>query len=199
MTIDTIDTIDNVQFDPGFIQHMSAFEPNIQYVYNSLNSCRNFNQKKMQFKMFYPKIQSLLKNYLGFYLGCILWAVYIKSLGEKPIAGNLCYGGDFSETETLEEVDFIKSYIEQLKKDAKYYLGQNFSIDEESIKVLDAYREFLKLNEGFVKVQTTADVKLPASLKSVDEADLKEILVGIEQVIENGKLHELFALSEKVL
>lgn len=199
MTIDTIDTKDNVQFDPGFIQHMSAFEPNIQYVYNSLNSCRNFNQKKMQFKMFYPKIQSLLKNYLGFYLGCILWAVYIKSLGEKPIAGNLCYGGDFFETETLEEVDFIKSYIEQLKKDAKYYLGQNFSIDEESIKVLDAYREFLKLNEGFVKVQTTADVKLPASLKSVDEADLKEILVGIEQVIENGKLHELFALSEKVL
>lgn len=199
MTIDTIDTKDNVQFDPGFIQHMSAFEPNIQYVYNSLNSCRNFNQKKMQFKMFYPKIQSLLKNYLGFYLGCILWAVYIKSLGEKPIAGNLCYGGDFSETETLEEVDFIKSYIEQLKKDAKYYLGQNFSIDEESIKVLDAYREFLKLNEGFVKVQTTADVKLPASLKSVDEAGLKEILVGIEQVIENGKLHELFALSEKVL
>lgn len=195
----TIDTKDNVQFDPGFIQHMSAFEPNIQYVYNSLNSCRNFNQKKMQFKMFYPKIQSLLKNYLGFYLGCILWAVYIKSLGEKPIAGNLCYGGDFSETETLEEVDFIKSYIEQLKKDAKYYLGQNFSIDEESIKVLDAYREFLKLNEGFVKVQTTADVKLPASLKSVDEAGLKEILVGIEQVIENGKLHELFALSEKVL
>lgn len=195
----TIDTKDNVQFDPGFIQHMSAFEPNIQYVYNSLNSCRNFNQKKMQFKMFYPKIQSLLKNYLGFYLGCILWAVYIKSLGEKPIAGNLCYGGDFSETETLEEVDFIKSYIEQLKKDAKYYLGQNFSIDEESIKVLDAYREFLKLNEGFVKVQTTADVKLPASLKSVDEAGLKEILVGIEQVIENGKLHELFVLSEKVL
>lgn len=195
----TIDTKDNVQFDPGFIQHMSAFEPNIQYVYNSLNSCRNFNQKKMQFKMFYPKIQSLLKNYLGFYLGCILWAVYIKSLGEKPIAGNLCYGGDFSETETLEEVDFIKSYIEQLKKDAKYYLGQNFSIDEESIKVLDTYREFLKLNEGFVKVQTTADVKLPVSLKSVDEAGLKEILVGIEQVIENGKLHELFALSEKVL
>ena len=193
----TIDTKDSVQFDPGFIQHMSAFEPNIQYVYNSLNSCRNFNQKKMQFKMFYPKIQSLLKNYLGFYLGCILWAVYIKSLGEKPIAGNLCYGGDF--TETLEEVDFIKSYIEQLKKDAKYYLGQNFSIDEESIKVLDAYREFLKLNEGFVKVQTTADVKLPTSLKSVDEAGLKEIFVGIEQVIENGKLHELFALSKKVL
>ena len=195
----TIDTKDNVQFDPGFIQHMSAFEPNIEYVYRSLNSCRNFNQKKMQFKMFYPKIQSLLKNYLGFYLGCILWAVYIKSLGEKPITGNLCYGGEFSENETLEEVDFIKSYIEQLKKDTKYYLNQNFLIDEESLKVLDVYREFLKVNEGFVKVQTTTDVKLPESLKTPTSDDLQEILAEIENVIENGKLHELFRLVEKVL
>lgn len=195
----TIDTKDNVQFDPGFIHHMSAFEPNIEYVYSSLNSCRNFNQKKMQFKMFYPKIQSLLKNYLGFYLGCILWAVYIKSLGEKPITGNLCYGGEFSENETLEEVDFIKAYIEQLKKDAKYYLNQDFSIDEESLKVLDVYREFLKVNEGFVKVQTTTDVKLPESLKTPTADDLQKILEEIEKVIENGKLHELFTLAEKVL
>lgn len=195
----TIDTIDNVQFDPGFIQHMSAFEPNIEYVYSSLNSCRNFNQKKMQFKMFYPKIQSLLKNYLGFYLGCILWAVYIKSLGEKSITGNLCYGGEFSENETLEEVDFIKAYIEQLKKDAKYYLNQDFSIDNVHLKVLDAYREFLKVNEGFVKVQTTTDVKLPESLKTPSADDLQEILEEIEKVIENGKLHELFTLAEKVL
>ena len=195
----TIDTKDNVQFDPGFIQHMSAFEPNIEYVYSSLNSCRNFNQKKMQFKMFYPKIQSLLKNYLGFYLGCILWAVYIKSLGEKPITGNLCYGGEFSENETLEEVDFINAYIEQLKKDAKYYLNQDFSIDEESLKVLDAYREFLKVNEGFVKVQTTTDVKLPECLKTPTSKDLQLILEEIEKVIENGKLHDLFTLAEKVL
>ena len=195
----TIDTKNDVQFDPGFIQHMSAFEPNIEYVYNSLNSCKNFNQKKMQFKMFYPKIQSLVKNYLGFYLGCILWAVYIKSLGEKPIVGNLCYGGEFSENETLEEVDFIKKYLEQLKKDAKYYLGQNFSIDEVSVKLLDTYREFLRLNEGFVKVQTTTDVKLPESLKAVSEDDLKEIFENIEKVVENGKLYELFAISQKVL
>ena len=195
----TIDTKNDVQFDPGFIQHMSAFEPNIEYVYNSLNNCKNFNQKKMQFKMFYPKIQSLVKNYLGFYLGCILWAVYIKSLGEKPIVGNLCYGGEFSENETLEEVDFIKKYLEQLKKDAKYYLGQNFSIDEVSVKLLDTYREFLRLNEGFVKVQTTNDVKLPESLKAVSEDDLKEIFENIEKVVENGKLYELFAISQKVL
>ncbi len=194
-----IDIKDGVQFDPGFIQHISAFEPNIEYVYNTLSTCRNFNQKKMQFKMFYPKIQSLLKNYLGFYLGCILWAVYIKNLDEKPILNNLCFGGEYSENDTLEEIDFIKKYIEQLKKDVKYYTGQNFSIDSQSLNILDAYRNFLKENKGFVETKTTKDIKLPEGFKTPSDKDLKEILEGIEKVIENGKLYELFPLAEKVL
>lgn len=194
-----IDIKDGIQFDPGFIQHISAFEPNIEYVYNTLSTCRNFNQKKMQFKMFYPKIQSLLKNYLGFYLGCILWAVYIKNLDEKPILNNLCFGGEYSENDTLEEIDFIKKYIEQLKKDVKYYTGQNFSIDSQSLNILDAYRNFLKENKGFVEIKTTKDIKLPEGFKTPSDKDLKEILEGIEKVIENGKLYELFPLAEKVL
>ena len=195
-----IDIKDGVQFDPGFIQHISAFEPNIEYVYDTLSTCRNFNQKKMQFKMFYPKIQSLLKNYLGFYLGCILWAVYIKNLDdEKPILNNLCFGGEYSENDTLEEIDFIKKYIEQLKKDVKYYTGQNFSIDSQSLNILDAYRNFLKENKGFVETKTTKDIKLPEGFKTPSDKDLKEILEGIEKVIENGKLYELFPLAEKVL
>lgn len=194
-----IDTTDGVQFDPGFIQHISAFEPNIEYVYDTLSSIRNFNQKKQQFKMFLPKIKSLLKNYLGFYLGCILWAVYIKNLGDKPIIGNLCFGGEYSEKDTLEEVDFIKNYIEQLKKDVKYYTGQDFKIEPESLNILDAYREFLKSNEGFVKSQNSSDIKLPEKFKTPSKEDLQEILQGIEKVIDNGKLHELFPLAQKVL
>ena len=78
-------------------------------------------------------------------------------------------------------------------------MNQDFSIEEESLKVLDVYKEFLKVNEGFVKVQTTTDVKLPESLKTPSADDLQEILKEIEKVIENGKLHELFTLEEKVL
>ncbi len=194
-----INTQDGVQFDPGFIKHISAFVPNIEYVYNTLNSCGNFNRKKQQFKMFYPKIQSLLKNYLGFYLGCILWAVYIKSLDNKKILNNLCFGGEYSENDTLNEVNFIEKYIEQLKKDAKYYTGQNFSIDAESLNILSAYREFLKANKGFVKSETTNDIKLPQDLKPPSKKDLEEIIAGIEKVTDNGKLYELFPLAQKVL
>lgn len=187
------------QFDPGFVQHMSAFVPNIEYVYAGLNRLKNFTQKKNQFKMYYPKIQSLLKNYLGFYLGCILWAVYINQLDEKPILNNLCFGGEYSEKETLSEVDFIMDYIEQLKKDVKYYTGQDFTIDGNSINILKAYREFLIANKGFVETKTTKDIKLPANLKTPSEKDLEEILSGIEKVIDNGKLYELFPLAQKVL
>lgn len=187
------------QFDPGFVQHMSAFVPNIEYVYAGLDRVKNFTQKKNQFKMYYPKIQTLLKNYLGFYLGCILWATYISQLDEKPILNNLCFGGEYSEKETLSEVDFIKDYIEQLKKDVKYYTGQDFTIDEKSINILNAYREFLIANKGFVETKTTKDIKLPATLKTPSEKDLEEILSGIEKVIDNGKLYELFPLAEKVL
>lgn len=187
------------QFDPGFVQHISAFVPNIEYVYAGLNRLKNFTLKKNQFKMYYPKIQSLLKNYLGFYLGCILWAAYISQLDEKPILNNLCFGGEYSEKETLSEVDFIKDYIEQLKKDVKYYTGQDFTINENSINILNAYREFLIANKGFVETKTTKDIKLPANLKTPSEKDLEEILSGIEKVIDNGKLYELFPLAEKVL
>lgn len=187
------------QFDPGFVQHMSAFVPNIEYIYAGLNRLKNFTLKKNQFKMYYPKIQSLLKNYLGFYLGCILWAAYISQLDEKPILNNLCFGGEYSEKETLSEVDFIMDYIEQLKKDVKYYTGQDFTIDENSINILNAYREFLIANKGFVETKTTKDIKLPANLKTPSEKDLEEILSGIEKVIDNGKLYELFPLAKKVL
>ena len=187
------------QFDPGFVQHISAFVPNIEYVYAGLNRLKNFTLKKNQFKMYYPKIQSLLKNYLGFYLGCILWATYISQLDEKPILNNLCFGGEYSEKETLSEVDFILDYIEQLKKDVKYYTGQDFTIDENSINILNAYREFLIANKGFVETKTTKDIKLPTNLKTPSDKDLEEILSGIEKVIDNGKLYELFPLAQKVL
>lgn len=101
--------------------------------------------------------------------------------------------------DTLSEVEFIEEYIEQLKKDVKYYTGQNFSIDTESLNILAAYREFLKANKGFVETKTTDDIKLPQSLKTPSEKELAEILEGIEKVIDNGKLYELFPLAQKVL
>ena len=188
-----------IQFDPGFVKHMSAFVPNIQYVYNSLAQFKNFNQRKLQFKMYFPKIQNLVKNYIGFYLGCMLWAVYIKQFENEDILNNLCYGGEYSDEETLFEVDFIKEYFEQLKKDAKYYIGQEYSYDEIYIKIIDAYKEFLKANEGFVKTQKTNDLKIPDIMKTPSKEDLEIISKEINIVVNDGNLYNLLKLTDKVL
>lgn len=190
------DEVKSFPFDPGFIGHLSAFVPNVRLMYDTLAQYRNFNQKKLQFRMYYPKIQALIKNYVSFYLGCMLWASYIKNFNGANITNNLCFGGEYNETETLEEVNFIKEYIEQLKKDTKYYIGQEFKPDERYVKILEVYGEFLKLNEGFVKTQKTDDIKLPDSLKPLENID--KIKAKIDESIETD-LSVLLELFDKVL
>lgn len=188
---------DGVEFDPGFIRHLTAFVPTIEYMYSTIERFKNFGQKKLQFKMFYPKIQTLLSNYIGFYFGCMLWAAYIKTLGSKPILNNLCFGGEYSESESLEEVNFVIEYVDKLAKDVKYYLGQNFSFDSSSRNILAVYAEFLKLNCGFVQVLTTADLKIPDSFKPLRKPE--EVLAAVEKVIETGEFVEFYKLYERLL
>ena len=177
-----------VPFDPGYVQYISAIVPNIQYFYGELNKYKNFGQKKNQFKMVFPKLDQLINNYIGFYAGCILWAQVIKDM-DKPIINNFCCGGEYNEDETLQEVRFLKEYLEVLPKDVKYYIGKDYNISPDTFKILDLYEEFLKANEGFVKVEKTSDLKIPDTCKPLD--DNKKMLEKIEEIVDNGKLSEL--------
>lgn len=190
---------DGVQFDPGFIKYMSAIVPNIEYAYKTLNNIKSFNQKKQQFKMFYPKILSLLETYMSFYAGSILWAVYITTLKNTPLLNNICYGGEYNEEEILSEVDFVRDYLDKLKKDVKYYMGQDFTYDPQYLTILDAYKEFLKENKGFVNAKTTDDIVIPKGFKKPNEQELDEIFDKIYEVNDTGRLKELLPLVTKVI
>ncbi len=178
-----------VPFDPGFVQHISAIIPNIEYAYGNLNRYKNFGQKKMQFKMLFPKLEELINNYIGFYAGCILWAAAVKPLKDKSFTGNFCCGGEYNEDETLDEVNFLTAYLNHLPKDVKYYIGKDYKISDDDMKILSAYKEFLKVNKGFVGVEKTDDLVLPDCVKPAD--DTKKIFDKIEEVVESGKLFEL--------
>ena len=191
-----MDFKDGAQFDPGFVQHISAFVPNIEYAYQSLNRYSNFGMKKQQFKMLLPKIKKLIENYTGFYMGCMLWASYIKNLDNTRILNNFGFGTDYNEEETLAEVNFIIHYLEQLKKDVKYYTGQNYSVDIDTINILNAYGDFLKINQGFTKTEMTSDIVLPDNFKNIGKDE--EILAKIEEVIETGNLKDLTAYCGKL-
>jgi hypothetical protein len=180
-----------VLFDPGYAQHTTILSISAEYIYSQLAQFKNFGQKKIQFKMNYPRLIHMVDNNVGFCLGSLLWASYIKSLGDVKIEGNPCLGGEYDEAETVEEADYSIEFFERLKKDAKYYIGEDYKIDTLNIKILELYKEFLILNRGFIDTKTTNDVILPKGFEIPDAKNCEIIYGKIQEVIKSGKLLDL--------
>ncbi len=178
-------------FDPGFAQHTTILSINVEYIYAAINQFKNFGQKKMKFKMLYPQIINMVNSNVGFCLGCLLWAVYIKSHDSAIIEGNPCLGDTYNEEESVEEVDYSIQYFTQLQKDAKYYLGTTYEINPKYIEVLEIYKDFLTLNKNFVETKTSNDIILPNNIKIPEQNDLEKIYTKIHDVIKTGKLIDL--------
>ena len=138
----------------------------------------------------------LVERNIGFYAACVLWADIAKNYPEKLILNNICFGGEYDEAENVQEVEFVRNYLEQFKKDMKYYVGQNFEIPEIYRAILDDYEEFLKLNEGFIKVSKAGDLKLPAGVKAIEND--AELLAQIEAVVETGNFKPMIEYYLKV-
>ncbi len=181
----------SVLFDPGYAQHTTILSINTEYAYATINQFKNLGQRKMKFKMLYPQITKMVDNNVGFCLGSLLWASYIKSLGDIQIDGNPCIGGEYDEAEAVEEADYSIEFFNQLKKDVKYYLGTDYQINPLHVKILELYKEFLTLNEGFINTKTTNDVKLPKSFRTPSKNELEEIHEKIQEVIKTGALLDL--------
>lgn len=184
-------------FDPGFAEHTNILSANIEYIYSGISRFKNLGQKKTQFKIYYKKIIDLVDNNIAFYLGCLLWASYIKDLGTKNILNNPCLGEVYDEDATLKEILFTEKYLEQLKKDAKYYLGIDYDLKPEYEKILSVYKDFIIMNKGFVNTKTTNDLLLPEGLKKLDNPE--KVNEEIHNVIKTGELKKLLELYGTIL
>lgn len=184
-------------FDPGYAQHTTILSINLEYMYSMINQFRNLGQRRTQFKRFYPQIVKMVENNVGFCLGSLLWAAYIKTQDAK-IEGNPCLGGEYNEDEAVEEIDFSIGYFTQLQKDAKYYLSSNYETNPLHIKILEIYKDFLTLNKGFVNTKTTSDIKLPEAIQTPASEDAQKIYSKIQEVIKSGKLLDLTEVFELI-
>ena len=178
-----------LEFDPGFAPYILAFEGTVEYLYMDINRFKNLSQKKMKFRQYYKKILEVFYNNLGFYAGCLLWASYIKTQPEQPILNNHCLGGEYKEDD--REVDFMIRFTELFSKDMKYFLGEEFKFDTKTTKLLEAYKEFLKINKGFVESRLNTDILLPMEIKNAEKN--KEI---IDKILETGDLKQLIDYIE---
>lgn len=190
---------EKVLFDPGFAPLVDDFYQSIDIVKQIMTSVPSMHQKKFKYKMLQADIIKLVKNNVAFYFGCMLWAYYLVNNFKnepKELEGNTF--SDLSEEEKAEydffgEIDFITDYFAQYKKDTKYYLGKEQELPKEWFFVLQLYREFLELNNSFLKAKLTSDIVLPEKIANINvDFDIKEI---IEFSIMNKSIENLLELN----
>lgn len=188
--------ISGLEFDPGFGPFILAFRGTVEYLYVDINRFKNLSQKKMKFRQYYKKFLEMFYNNLGFYVGCLMWAAYIKSQPEQEILNNPCLGGEYNEEENTSDTDFMIKFLELFPKDMKYFLGMDYKFNEDDVKILKLYREFLVLNNGFVNSKTNKDIVLPENMKQENVEKFKDI---IDEVIKNEDLSKLIDYKNLIL
>ena len=190
---------DKVLFDPGFAPLVDDFYQSMGIVQQIMSSVPSMHQKKFKYKMLQSDILKLVKNNVAFYLGCMLWAYYLTENFKndpKELEGNTF--SELSEEEKNEydffgEIDFITDYFEQYKKDTKYYLGKEQSLPQEWLSILSTYREFLEINNSFLNVKLTSDIKVPAAIGMRDIGI--DIKAAIDKSIADKNIETLLLLN----
>lgn len=182
--------VKGLEFDPGFAPYILAFRGTVEYLYMDINRFKNLSQRKMKFRQYYKKFLELFNNNLGFYVGCLMWAAYIKTQPEQDILNNNCLGGEYNEEENVSDVDFMIKFLELLPKDMKYFLGMNYEINPEDLKILEMYKEFLTINKGFVNSKKNTDILLPSGMKTDGAENFKDRIDEVLKIEDLSKLLE---------
>ena len=182
--------VKGLEFDPGFAPYIMAFRGTVEYLYMDINRFKNLSQRKMKFRQYYKKFLELFNNNLGFYVGCLMWAAYIKTQPEQDILNNNCLGGEYNEEENVSDVDFMIKFLELLPKDMKYFLGMNYEINPEDLNILEMYKEFLTINKGFVNSKKNTDILLPSGMKTDGAENFKDKIDEVLKIEDLSKLLE---------
>ena len=101
-------------FDPGFTKSLIPLSLDTKYFYDELNMIKNFNIKKSEFRIALPKLAQLTERHIGFYVGCMLWGAYLKTLGSEKIIGNPFLGKEYEEEPALSEINFIFDFVKHI-------------------------------------------------------------------------------------
>ena len=186
-------------FDPGYGKHLVSLVFSLEDMYADINKFKNLGQKKFYFKQYYPGMIKLLKQNTAFYLGCLLWAVYLRTQPEGDIIGNHCLGKEYDEGTSLVELNFLISFMKTFSKDTKYFLNTEFKHSESDMEILEVYKDFAKLNQGFVNTKKNTDLIFPDAIKNPTKDELNTIKSTIESVTSTGDFDKLMDLKGLIL
>lgn len=193
-----------VPFDPGYSQFAIYFPESIQPIMEELVLIKAPHQKKFKLSLYEAAIKKLINNCAAFYLGCILWGAYINHRfkdAPKEIINNPAENLSKEEKESrdyTEETTFILEFITLMDKNFKYFVKKPFKIDDLVIEIFEAYKEFVLLNDNFMKIKTTGDIRLPEAVKHFKKFDNKKLDLlhkRIIEVIDSGDIDKLLEIG----
>ena len=193
--------METVLFDPGYSSCVLGISDNVEFLYGTFQSSYiPHKQKKFQFSMLLPKIKETAKQNIAFYLGCLLWASYIKTVKGAEIIDNPCYEDEYNEEASIRDVKYLIDFITDiLNKDSKYYTGKPYEYDPKHLKILETYIEFIKMNNGFVNLKTTDELNLPSNIKPLNKDNSEIVKNKIDEAIKEKKLSKLYEVYDLIL
>lgn len=184
--------LETIKFDPGYAPIVMNSFGQVGYTYYMFNAIQNIKLKKINFPHTLRKIEGFLKTNVAFYLGCLLWASYIKQFENATLEGNQLLGEECSEEEYTSEINFLIDLTEtQLPKDSKYYTGKSYEANEKYLPILKTYKDFLILNKGFCNVSKISEIKMPENLKKLNKENLNLINDKIQKAINEKEIEQL--------
>lgn len=193
-----------VPFDPGYQKISFSFAEQITYIANNYNNVKIPHQKKFILTRIEPEILKLINKSSAFYLGCMFWGGFISQKfkdAPKKITGNNTDGLTPEEIKKLDcsaEPKLILDYIKDFDRDCKYFLKRPAKISDLIPQVLNSYIEFAKINNNFVGIKETKDIKLPNAIKhfeKLSDKQLDNLCEKIYEVIDSNSIETLLDLN----
>jgi len=187
-----------ILLNPGFGAHLVSFLPMIQATQNELSRLSSFEQRKLRFKILHKSCLRALESTLGFWVGCMMWCVYLNKKFKTEPQTIIC--DDFLNIKkedilnyTNVEFSVMEKYIETYSKNVMYYTGERDFLPDFYIKILNEYRGFIKTNNYFLEAQKTQDIKIPNKIEGLtqyNEQELEYLHLKIMHIIDKGNLSE---------
>lgn len=175
---------DKILFDPGYAPIVMNALGQVGYNYYVFCAIPDVKLKRLNFKTMLEKFERFLKTNVAFYLGCLMWASYIKQFENKELVGNQLLGEECEEKEYTDEINFLIDFVQnRLPRDVKYYQSKIYPVNEKYLKILETYKNFLIINKGFVACSNTNQIILPDNLKKLDATTLELINSKIQNAI----------------
>lgn len=198
------DFTNSVPFDPGYSKMSFSFLGDIDVLVDEYSKLKANHQKKFWLVKNEPSIITFIEKCTAFYCGCLLWGsfIYYRFLDEsKKIEGNntdKMSKEELQDYDSAYEVKAIIDYINFLDRDFKYFVKRPFKISEQIKNILKNYVEFASLNNNFVGIVETSQIKIPKTYEKISKykkEQLDELCEKIFEVINSLKIEKLLLIE----